>query len=228
LRAQSECVYIFVRVRYGGGVNESIQLLVGAIIAYLLGAIPVGLLVARAKGVDIRSVGSGNIGATNVFRSIGKPWGVATFVLDALKGFVPAWVFPLWCADPGWSIGLLFGCMAIAGHNWPVYLGFKGGKGVATSAGVLLGVAPVEALIGAGVWFAVFFVSRYVSLASIAAAVAIPAAGWLRAEAHGPVLPVVLTLLGILAVWRHRSNIERLSNGTENRFERKKNKGESS
>jgi len=208
--------------------NDTILLVGWCVASYLLGAVPVGLLVARAKGVDIRKVGSGNIGATNVFRSIGKPWGIFTFVMDALKGFVPSFLFPFFSPEPGWPVGLLFGCLAIAGHNWPVYLGFKGGKGIATSAGVLMGVAPVEVLVGAGVWFAVFFTSRYVSLASIAAALAIPVAGWVRHDPqNGWALPVVLTVLGVLAVWRHRSNIERLRAGTENRFERKKKAGNS-
>ena len=117
------------------------------IIAYLLGAIPFGLLVAKSRGVDIRSQGSGNIGATNVFRVIGKGWGVFTLVLDALKGFIPSFYFPmLGKLDPEW--GVLFGLAAIIGHSFPVYLRFKGGKGVATSAGMLLGVAPLTVGIG--------------------------------------------------------------------------------
>ena len=121
--------------------------------AYLLGAVPFGLILSRLKGVDIRAVGSGNIGATNVFRSVSKGLGIATFVCDFLKGFVPAYVFPilgkmLSGSFQGSEIGILCGVAAIVGHNWPVYLKFKGGKGIATSAGVLLGIAPAAVGIG--------------------------------------------------------------------------------
>ncbi len=198
-----------------------------AVASYLIGAVPFGLLVARLKGVDITQVGSGNIGATNVFRSVSKPLGVLTFVCDAVKGWLPAWFFPLWVpaaghapADP--SLGVLFAALAIAGHTWPVYLKFKGGKGVATSAGALIGIAPKAVGLGVLVWVLVFGVSRYVSVASIAAAVAVPAAAWWW---HKPdaslVLPVALTLLGALIVWRHRGNLQRLRVGTEHRFGRK-------
>ena len=196
--------------------------------SYLIGAVPFGLLVARLKGVDITKVGSGNIGATNVFRSVSKPLGILTFVFDALKGWLPAWVFPLCLsaghapADP--SLGVLYAALAIAGHTWPVYLKFKGGKGVATSAGALVGIAPLAVLIGLLVWVAVFAVSRYVSVASIAAAVAVPVAAW-WSWWHAPVrflvLPVALTLLGAMIIWRHTGNIQRLRAGTEHRFGRK-------
>jgi len=192
--------------------------------AYLIGAIPFALLVGRSKGVDIRQVGSGNVGATNVFRSVGKGWGILTFACDVLKGFLPAFLFPLmWPVDQlPENAGLLYGCAAIAGHNWPVYLKFKGGKGVATSAGVLLGVAPPAVGIGLAVWIILFAITRYVSLASIGAATAIPAAAWWLYGATNYVLPAVLTILGILIIWRHRSNIQRLLNGTEHQFRKEK------
>lgn len=199
--------------------------------SYLLGAVPFGLLVARAKGVDIRNVGSKNIGATNVLRSVGKPWGILTFALDALKGFAPAFLFPMLgkvcCPDfqPLENLGLWCGIAAILGHNFPVYLGFKGGKGVATSAGVLIGVAPLAALIGLATWAVFFFTTRYVSLASIAAVAATCAAGWVLHVKHGLVVPIVLTLLAALIIWRHRANIQRLIAGTEHRFV-KKTKGQ--
>lgn len=197
------------------------------IASYLLGAIPNGFLVARCKGVDIRKVGSGNIGATNVSRTLGKPWGILTFILDALKGFIPAWGFPLLAAHLTQSpmsvnFSLLFGALSIVGHNWPIYLGFKGGKGVATSAGALLGIAPLAVLIGGACWGIVFLMSRYVSVASIATAVAVAIAGWiLYLSRYGWVLPAALSVLSLLIIWRHRSNIERLRNGTEHRFTRK-------
>lgn len=193
--------------------------------AYLLGAIPNGYLVGRARGVDIRTVGSGNIGATNVFRCIGKGWGIFTFVLDALKGFVPAFLFPKILAWGGASpVGhaavvpaLAFMILAIAGHNWPVYLGFKGGKGVATSAGALLGVAPAAMGVGFAAWAILFVATRYVSVASIGAAVAVAAGGWWLYRPDG-VLPAVLTVLCLLIVLRHKANMARLAAGTENRI----------
>ncbi len=195
----------------------------GLIASYLLGAVPCSFLIARARGVDIRRVGSGNVGATNVFRSVGKGWGILAFTLDAMKGAAPALgMIPALTAIGGpalphdWQLG--FGVMAVAGHNWPVFLGFKGGKGVATSAGMLLAVAPAAVGIGLLVWMLIFAASRYVSLASIGAAVAVPAAAWLLYACGGSVRPVVLTVLGLLTVWRHRANIGRLRAGTEHRF----------
>lgn len=192
-----------------------------AILAYLLGAVPFGLLIAAMRGIDIRKVGSGNIGATNVMRSVGKPWGIATFAADALKGFIPAFVFPRFAhADPDLA-SVVFGFAAILGHNFPVYLKFKGGKGVATSAGALLGIAPLAVAAGVVVWPLVFFTTRYVSVASIVTAAAVPVAGWFIYKHQGLLLPIALTLLGILVIWRHKSNIQRLMNGTESRFTKK-------
>lgn len=196
--------------------------------AYLLGAVPFGLLVGFARGIDVRTVGSKNIGATNVLRSVGKPWGILTFVLDALKGFVPAFLFPVIgkCCIPDFqpleNLGLWCGTAAILGHNFPVYLGFKGGKGVATSAGALLGIAPLAALVGLGTWVVIFFTTRYVSLGSILAAATTCAAGWWFHLKNGLVVPIALTVLAILIIWRHRANIQRLIAGTEHRFEKKK------
>jgi len=188
--------------------------------AYLLGAVPFGLLVARSKGIDIRKEGSGNIGATNVFRVIGKGWGIFTFVLDALKGFVPAFFFPkLAETDPAYAV--LFGFAAILGHSFPVYLKFKGGKGVATSAGMLLGVAPLAVGIGFACWVISMILSRYVSLSSIIAAVAVAITAWVDPETV-PAVDVALTVLSALVIWLHRANIRRLLNGTESRFGKKK------
>ena len=199
---------------------------VGVVCAYLLGSVPFGLLLARLKGVDIRKVGSGNIGATNVFRSVSKPLGVATFACDMLKGFVPAFVFPWLMAKAGRpafsEFGLLCGCVAITGHNWPVFAGFKGGKGISTSAGVLFGVAPAAVGVGLAAWIVLLVVTRYVSVASIGAAVVVPASAWILYLNKGWILPTALTLLGALAVWRHKGNIERLVKGTEHRFSFKK------
>jgi len=190
------------------------------IIAYLFCAIPFGLLVAKSQGVDIRSQGSGNIGATNVFRVVGKGWGILTLVLDALKGFIPAFFFPmLGKLDSEW--GVLFGLAAIIGHSFPVYLKFKGGKGVATSTGMLLGVAPLAVGVGILVWIACMVIWRYVSLASIAAAATIAVAVWI-VEDKGLIINIALTILGVMVIWLHRANIKRLLNGTENRMGKKK------
>jgi len=199
--------------------------------SYLAGSIPFALLLSRLKGVDIRKVGSGNVGATNVFRMVSKPLGIATFFCDALKGFVPAFVFPMFGkCDAGFfqcsELGVLCGIAAIAGHNWPVFLKFKGGKGIATSAGVLLGIAPAAVGIGLLGWIVLFVTSRYVSVASIGAAVVVPAAGWFLYLRDGAFKPWALTLLGALAVWRHRSNIQRLAAGTEHRFEFRRQRSE--
>jgi glycerol-3-phosphate acyltransferase PlsY len=194
--------------------------------AYLLGAIPCGYLVGRARGVDIRTLGSGNIGATNVFRCIGKGWGIFTFVLDALKGFLPAFLFSKLLVLAGvapegtWTSlpAIVYMVLAIAGHNWPVYLGFKGGKGVATSAGGLMGVAPGAAGVGLAAWALLFVTTRYVSVASIGAALIVAAAGWWLYLSQGVMLPSVLTALCLLVVLRHKGNITRLLAGTENRI----------
>lgn len=191
------------------------------LIAYLIGSIPFGLLIAKTKGVDIRKVGSGNIGATNVLRTLGKPLGITCFVLDVLKGFFPALLFPtIGNLDP--AFGILFGAAAILGHNFPVFLKFKGGKGVATSAGVLLGVAPLAVAIGLLIWVIVFQISGYVSLGSIIAAGVVAIIGWVRISQYGIVTACALTLLAALSIYRHRANIQRLIAGTENKFERKK------
>ncbi len=189
------------------------------IIAYLFGAIPFGLLVAKSRGVDIREQGSGNIGATNVFRVLGKGLGIFTFVLDALKGFIPAFVFPM-IGNLDGDYGVLFGLVAILGHSFPVYLKFKGGKGVATSAGMLLGVAPAAVGIGFLVWIICLLLSRIVSLASILAALAVGISVWFLKESR--IVCIALSILALLVIWLHRANIKRLMNGTENRFGKKK------
>ena len=203
--------------------------LVAILVAYLIGAIPFGLLVSRARGVDIRAVGSGNIGATNVFRCVGKSWGLLVFALDFLKGLSSALWVPLIVTladhEPSALLGVLCSVGAVAGHNWPIYLRFKGGKGIATTAGVLLGFAPLSVAIGLVSWIIVFLLSRYVSLASLVAALIIATSAWWLYDTAPPVYPVALTLLAILAFWRHRTNIQRLLAGTENRFDFKRKKG---
>jgi glycerol-3-phosphate acyltransferase PlsY len=221
-------------------------------ISYLMGSIPFGYLVAKSRGIDIREHGSGNIGATNVMRVLGKKPGYTVFGCDALKGIV-AVIAAKYIADhhslpinqartvyegvnytvihiiniirlPESIAAISAAIACIIGHNFPIWLKFKGGKGMATSAGVLIAMMPETAAGCMIVWAIVFFATRYVSLASIAAAVALP------------LITMLLLLIGqlngwpyfyfavaacILAVWRHRSNIVRLVNGTENRFTKK-------
>jgi glycerol-3-phosphate acyltransferase PlsY len=199
--------------------------------AYLLGAVPFGYIVGRVRGIDIRTVGSKNIGATNVLRSVGKGWGILTLLLDALKGLVPAALFPVLAAGPSdisTSAGLsvVCGCAAVLGHNFPIYLKFKGGKGVATTAGALVGIAPLALLCGIVTFAITFGISRYVSLGSCLSAIVIPLSAWIIYRDSGILIPLVLTLLGLLALWRHKANIKRLLSGTENRIEFKKSKSE--
>lgn len=199
------------------------------LIAYLLGSIPTGFLVAKARGVDIRTVGSGNIGATNVFRILGKAAGVFVLLADAAKGWlavfvvtklVSGWFYPEAGSLAREWFALCAGVAAILGHNYTCWLHFKGGKGIATSAGVLVALVPVPLLIILGIWIIVFALSRYVSLASISAAFALPFAAWARGESRTIIL--VTAALAALAIYKHKANIQRLINGTENRIGGKK------
>lgn len=202
--------------------------------AYLCGSLPFGYLAGRLKGIDIRQHGSGNIGATNVIRVLGKRTGIPVFVLDILKGLIPVafaeWCMKRWGAEPNTATLVAVCCAAAAvlGHVFTFWLGFKGGKGVATSAGVLLGLAPLSLAFGLVTWVIVFTLSRYVALASMAAAVVIPLAMALLMVMQGTWNFVLLGLgivMGVLVIVRHRSNIARLLRGTENRFGTKKAKG---
>jgi glycerol-3-phosphate acyltransferase PlsY len=198
--------------------------------SYLLGSIPFGYLAGRIAGIDIRKCGSGNVGATNVIRTLGKGYGYPVFVADFLKGFGAVKISMLMATrlQPGWSSSEMFGIVAaissVLGHSFPVWLHFKGGKGVATSAGALFCLAPVAALVGASVWILTFVVTRYVSVASVAAAAALPVIiliiTWLRQTA-GKSLFYSSVCLAAVVIWRHRSNLSRLVRGTEARFTRK-------
>jgi glycerol-3-phosphate acyltransferase PlsY len=196
-------------------------LFASAVIGYLFGALPFGYLVARAHGVDIFKAGSGNPGATNVKRVLGAKAGNTVFALDALKGAVAAaWpLLPFVNAPDERMLGLVGVIAAVLGHSFSVFTKFKGGKGVATAAGGLVVLIPVSCLIGAAVWVLTFLTTRYVSLGSILAAVAVPTASWLR----GNPLPLsaVATALGLFVIIRHRENLKRLLNGTESKFAKK-------
>jgi acyl phosphate:glycerol-3-phosphate acyltransferase len=198
--------------------------------SYLLGSIPVGYLAGRIAGIDIRSHGSGNLGATNVIRTLGKGYGYPVFAADFLKGFsaVKASIFIVTRVQPEWISSEMFGIAAaissVLGHSFPVWLRFKGGKGVATSAGALFGLAPLAALVGTAIWVLTFLLTRYVSVASIVAAAALPLiiliTSWLS-RTTGKLLFYSSVCLAAVVIWRHRSNLSRLMSGTESRFTRK-------
>jgi glycerol-3-phosphate acyltransferase PlsY len=200
------------------------------IASYLLGSIPFGYLAGRMAGIDIRNCGSGNVGATNVIRTLGKGYGYPVFALDFLKGLgaVKMSILIATRMQSEWNPPEMFGIVAaissVLGHSFPVWLGFKGGKGVATSAGALFGLAPVAALVGVAIWIVTFWLTRFVSVASIAAAAALPfvilITTWLS-RTTGRLLFYSSVCLAVVVIWRHRSNLSRLIHGTEPRFNRK-------
>ena len=231
------------------------QLWLCPLLAFLCGSVPFGLIIAKAKGINIRDHGSGNIGATNVLRVVGKKYGITCLLLDALKGFIPVVIAVNLIQITGKNVGLfhiggldvsalllpaaeqfkgqlvhvLTALAAVLGHNYSPWVGFKGGKGIATSAGVLLALMPAGVGLLIVVWLVVFLISRYVSLASIIAAAALPLITIYGSWFHGriadgtwnkPLFSFSL-VIAILAIWKHRSNITRLLAGTEHRFTRK-------
>jgi glycerol-3-phosphate acyltransferase PlsY len=199
--------------------------------AYLLGSIPFGLIIARAHGRDLRSIGSGNIGATNLSRALGKKWAYLCFFLDAAKGLVPMLAATYIFSSPP-SITQLFlalavGCAAILGHIFPIYIKFRGGKGVATSFGVALGLWPYYTICAAAaflIWVVVVLLWRYISLASIIASIAFPLALVLIIVltpawnfAHLWPLLIAAIVIPVMVIVRHRENIKRLIAGTESK-----------
>lgn len=187
---------------------------------YFIGGIPFGYLVGKINKIDIRTVGSGNIGATNVFRTLGKKWGIFVFVCDFFKGFFPTWTAAtsvnLNGALPQGSFIILAAIATILGHTFTPFLKFKGGKGVATSAGVLLAMLPKAFGVTAIIWFIVFYTSGYVSLASIAASIVLPLSTLLFYR-YDLWLVGFSFLIGVLVIVRHKSNIQRLLTGTESK-----------
>lgn len=199
-----------------------------AVASYLLGSIPFGFIAGRICGIDIRTKGSGNIGATNVLRVLGKKWGYVVFFLDFLKGILPVLLALAWGrsigVNPASAPGALAALCALLGHSFPVWLGFKGGKGIASSAGVIVGLFGIGAfLFCLGSWLLFFSITRFVSVASIAAAIAVPLSVSVLYFMHRSdwLTLLVACLMCVLAIWRHRSNIMRLRAGTEPRFEKK-------
>jgi acyl phosphate:glycerol-3-phosphate acyltransferase len=212
---------------------------VTAAAAYLLGSIPTGFLVAKGRGIDIRTVGSGNIGATNAFRILGKRAGIFVLLMDALKGFaavaaVVNWYPELHYAFPGVfgvngssdgqlrnHLGITAGIAVILGHNYTCWLRFKGGKGIATTAGVLIALVPWALAIILSVWIILVLATRYVSVGSITAAFVLPFATWFT-TGHDVGLTAVAGAMGGLAIYKHKKNIQRLLDRTESRIEFKK------
>ncbi len=200
-------------------------------LGFLLGSIPFGLLFGKLKGIDIRKHGSGNIGATNVFRTLGKGAGISCLILDFLKGLFPVLVAKHFTEDLletertlAQSIVVLTGFAAIIGHNFSPWIGFKGGKGIATSAGVIAALMPAGAVILVLVWVIFTFTTKYVSVGSIAAAIAFPILCLGGSYYHDKIangtwnkpLFIFSLIAGTLAVYKHRANITRLREGTEN------------
>ncbi|MFY9233276.1 MAG: glycerol-3-phosphate 1-O-acyltransferase PlsY [Fimbriimonadaceae bacterium] len=188
--------------------------------AFLLGSVPFGHLVARSRGVDIRAVGSGNIGATNVVRVLGKKAGFIVLGLDVLKGLIPS-ILGYFVVKPEFlqsqqEFALLAGLVAVAGHCFSPFLGFRGGKGVATGLGAMLGGSPAVAVISFGVFLLLLAITRYVSLSSLIAVVLLPLSGWLIG--HSAIMMAGYGLLGAFIILRHTSNIRKLLQGTERRF----------
>lgn len=202
-------------------------------ISYLLGSIPTGDVAARIGGVDLRSTGSGNPGFTNVLRTMGAKFAVPVLVADIAKGVVAVLVVADLIGGGAFvgqtGIRLISGLAAIAGHIWPVFTRFKGGRGVATTCGVFLAMAPLATSAVVLVWLAIVLSTRYVSLASVTASALLPLAIW--AEAHimraSGRAPLVATAgaIAVMVIVRHRSNIRRLLDGTENRFGKSSGQG---
>jgi glycerol-3-phosphate acyltransferase PlsY len=208
------------------------------IVSYFVGAIPFGYILVKLKtGKDIRTMGSGNIGATNVARNLGTVWFAPVFVLDFLKGFAPVfwlapWVADHWkcpiCPSPVVVLAVFCAFSSMVGHMWPIWLGFRGGKGVATVGGILFALNWMCALVAMAVWVVVFLPFRYVSLGSVVAAIALPFAHWFTAPyirsrwENRWVITVFLAIAGVLVIYRHKGNLQRLLAGTEKRVGRKR------
>lgn len=181
--------------------------------AYLCGSVPSSHLAGRVAGVDLTRRGSGNLGGTNVYRVLGAAYAVPVVLVDVGKGFAPVWFFPLWDGSGSPELALAYGLCAIAGHVWSVWVGFDGGKGVATSGGVLFALVPVAALLGLLVWAGTVLITRTASVASLSAATVLPVAAFLL---DSPASTVAFTaVLALFVWWTHRDNLVRLAEGRE-------------
>nr|WP_233343088.1 glycerol-3-phosphate 1-O-acyltransferase PlsY [Hyphomonas sp. Mor2] len=188
---------------------------VAALAGYLLGSIPFGLLITRVAGLgDIRKVGSGNIGATNVLRTGRKDLALATLLLDSFKAGLAVLLITAITGER--NIGLVAGAFAFVGHCYPIWLGFKGGKGVATYAGLLAFASPLALAVGGPIWLILFATTRISSLSALTAAAFVPLGAYLLGETR--FASILLLGLSVLVFWTHRENIKRLLNGTEPKF----------
>ncbi len=196
--------------------------------SYLIGSLPTGYLAGLYCGIDLRTRGSGNIGSTNALRVLGKPWGYTVFLVDFLKGLIPVLLATHWSVragtiQPPSAPGALAALCILLGHSFPVWLRFKGGKGIASSAGVIVGLFPTAFPFMIGIWMLLFTLTRFVSVASMAASVALPVAVMILYLLHKAdwLSLLVSIVMCALALYRHRANINRLIAGTEPRFEKK-------
>jgi glycerol-3-phosphate acyltransferase PlsY len=200
-----------------------IQNIISPIISYLIGSIPFGFIVAKmVKDIDIRQFGSGNPGATNIARVLGKPYGILVFTLDMLKGFLTVYLFDRWFSGYGHNLSvILCGLGVICGHIFPVFLGFKGGKAAATGCGVFLWLAPLPLMISVAAWLLTISISRYISLGSMVSAVVMVICLITLGKnpfGQGLYLTLLSVFIAILLIIRHKSNIKRILNGTENKI----------
>ena len=182
--------------------------------AYLVGSVPFGYLIGRMRGVDVRTVGSKNIGATNVYRTVGKGWGLLAFLCDFLKGLLPTLAALRWSGDA--NLPVLVGLACVVGHTLTVFMRFRGGKGVATAFGMMIALAPLPTLAAFGVFVVTVWLSHYISLGSMLAATTLGVLVWLVPAT--PLLRGVATAIAVFVVVKHRSNIVRLAKGCENKI----------
>ena len=182
--------------------------------AYLIGSIPTGLLLGKAYGIDVRKEGSGNIGATNLYRTVGRKVGIITLIGDCLKGFLPVLLLKFSALPPEFAAWV--GLAAFCGHVFSLFLKFKGGKGVATALGVFLALAPLAVAIAIALFAVLMFFWRYVSLGSISAAAVMPLVVFLLGENRA--VTSVTFIIAVIVIWRHHENIKRLLSGSENKF----------
>ena len=194
----------------------------GIVLGYLCGSFPTAFLVGRLNGVDLRKVGSGNLGATNVFRTLGWKWGLFVYIVDFLKGFLPTYFLPLALGfSAGWPWGVAVALAAMAGHVKPIFLLWKGGgKGIATGSGVFMALAPQATLLALAVFILIVSVTRYVSAGSLAGALCLTLVLWW--QNHGDPAPMVVVgaLVTVFVFWTHRANVKRLIHGEEHRIGR--------
>ena len=209
--------------------DKSVIWILWAVGAYLVGSIPFGFLIGKLRGKDIRTLGSKNIGATNVYRTVGKPWGILAFLCDFLKGFLPTLAAQKF-GNADW-LPLMVGILTVAGHMWTCFMKFKGGKGIATGFGMLVALTPLLVLTAFAVWVVVMLVSHYVSLGSIVAAAFLMVVVWLPwhdwfpckilgscTGYHDLPLCILVTALCAFAIWKHRTNIIRLRSHAESKI----------